>query len=167
MPTKPITKYHCTRNSAKAYLERIERTVIKGLEDREQLRFQLKTVTVSLSVTIFGFAIGKGNQLGWFLLLVPAFCLFMHVLDTLLADLSIRQLEHGMRLNKDLLRFDFMNDAEIDSALDKGFEGNMPADWKRKVSLFFFPPLADILWHWGLFTVTLLLAVGVNLWWKP
>jgi len=157
MTGSAITKYECTKGSAKPFLERMEASTAKGCEDREQLRFQLKALTISLSLTVFGFVIGRENQSAWVLLLVPLFCLFMHVLDTLLADLSDRQMKHRNRLNSYLLKFDTLDDAGIESALEKGFEGNMPPDWGKKVWLFFFPPLSDFLWHWGLFFGTLFL----------
>lgn len=155
------TQFKYDDATAKAFLERMDASAASECADREKLRNQLKALTLSLSVTIFGFAVGRKHQNAVVLLSVPFFCLFMHVLDTFLDDLSRRQVKHRMRLNLYLLGFDSLNEKDIQLALRKAFQGNWESNWLRKVHLFFCAGLFDCLWHWGLFIVTLLLSLGV------
>jgi hypothetical protein len=62
----------------------------------------------------------------------------MHVLDTLLADLSDRQMKHRNRLNSYLLKFDTLDDAEIESALEKGLKVICHQIGARKSGCSFF-----------------------------
>ncbi len=154
--SKPTYGSH-TKESVKLLVERTLRSLESGT--KEEQRNQLMGWTITVLVVIVGFALTKGNGLSPItsFLIALSFCMFMHGLDTMLLDLMKRQENYERILNSYLLRWDSLNDDEVQTVLnklDEGNESNRTYDgqegWKRKIRLYFLPGTFAGLWWLGL-----------------
>ncbi len=146
-----------TKESVKSLVERTLRSLELGT--KEEQRNQLMGWTITVLVAIVGFALTKGDSLSPItsFLIALSFCMFMHGLDTMLLDLMQRQESYGRTLNSYLLKWDSLNDDEVQTVLNKldaGNESNRTYEgqegWKRKIRLYFLPGTFSGLWWLGL-----------------
>jgi hypothetical protein len=148
-----------TTESAKTLVKKTQESAELHALKREEQRNQLMVLTITVLAGIVGFVFAKDVEHKRSLLWVALFvCVFMHGLDTILLDLSNKQVTYGNRLNCYLLQWDSLDNDGIKLALTKVRDGNEPNDGfqgqcgsERKVKLFFWAGAFLAIWWWGLF----------------
>lgn len=90
-----------------------------GIMQRDEFRDQIKVLAMTIFFVIMGIALSKdAKDIKLPVLLVAILVvLFLYGIDTSLLDLSNRQGELGAEINRYLVRWDSLSDAQIDSAL--------------------------------------------------
>jgi len=135
-----------TKENAKKAIQSAIAHALQNSEKREDFRNQLRILTISLSVTMFGFGYSKGAP-SPILLAIFFLCSFMFVMDTFLYDLSDRQGKFNLELNNGLLNFDTANKKGWERTFQKMFEGLDSSDWRRKWKLCFEKGRFDLIWY--------------------
>jgi hypothetical protein len=160
-----------TGQSAQLLIEKMQDASATGWSKREEQRNLLMGWTITIIVAVLGLAFTRNDtteRTSLFMIAIVV-SLFMHVLDTILMDQSIRQAAFSWRLSCYLVKWDSLTHNEMQEAISKVSAGNEPNDnflgmdgWKRKSSYFICGGAFLTIWWWGQ------LSLLIGLWaWPP
>ena len=128
----------CSREVLKTFLAQSAKNSGESYMKREEVRTQIKFLTLSLVISVIGFASTKKDEIQIPLLsVILVFIFLMFALDTFLGDISNRVLESSTRYGVAAMQADSLEFSALHDSAVAVFKGIGSSNAWRKIHLFF------------------------------